>query len=361
MRLGLPAGEAGPAAVHVDLPGGDDARLAASARATLALRAAGRVVLDFVRGVPAEPAPLGAAIRGIPWERWLPPGVPFAVRARGRSPALRHTVHVARLAKDAVRDRFRDRGRGAPPVDPRRPRVLLDVTIRRGSCSIGLDLGGGSLHYRRGPRNAAAPLREDVAAGLAILAGARGERPLLDPFCGSGTLLVEAAAVALGLPAARDPGRLALGVLLPFRDVPLSRLAEELAARRPPPEHGPILGADIDPARVAETRRAVARAGLGGHVEVRQESVDRLVAPDPRPGLVLANPPWGRRLAGPGLRAAWRALGGLARRLPGWTLAVLSGDPGLTRELGLAAARRHPVLVGGVDARLLLYPLRGRR
>jgi len=360
---GVPAREADSSTVHVELPGDDAARLAAAARAVLALRAAGRVVLDLVRDVPAEPGPLSAVVRELPWEDWLPPDARFAVRATGRSPALRHTVHVARLVKDAVRDRFRGRGGAAPPVDPRRPRVLLDVAIRRGACSIGLDLGGGSLHARAGRRDAAAPLREDVAAGLAHLAGARGAAPLLDPFCGSGTLLAEAAAVALGLPAARDPRGLALGALLPFRDAPLGEIAEELASRRPPGDHAPILGADADPARVAEARALLARAGLAGHVEVREAPVEELELADEvvaTPGLVLTNPPWGRRLEGPGVRAAWRALGTLARRLPGWTLAVLSGDPALTRELGLAASRRHPVLVGGVDARLLLYPLRPR-
>ncbi len=361
--LGLPARETGPATADVGLPPGDDDTLLAAARVTLASRAAGRVVLDLARDIPAEPDALAAALRDLPWEDWLPVGVPFAVRATGRSPALRHTLHVARLAKDAVRDRFRARGRQAPPVDPRRPRALLDVAIRKGRCSVGLDLGGGSLHYRGGRRDATAPLREDVAAGLALLAGVRADRPLLDPFCGSGTLLAEAAAVALGLPAARDPRRLALGALLPFRDVPLAELAEELASRRPPGDHAPFLGADADAVRVAEARALVARAGLGGHVEVREASVEALEPPEnpgARPGIVLTNPPWGRRLAGTGVRAAWRALGTLARRLPGWTLAVLSGDPALTRELGLAAGRRHPVLVGGVDARFLLYPLRSR-
>ncbi len=333
-----------------------DAR--AGALAVLALRSASRVALELGRGLPPGPTGLFQALAALEWERWLPRHDPWAVRVVGRTAVLRHTLHTARLAKDAIRERFAAKGLVAPPVDPAAPRVLVEVRVGEREAVAGLDLGGKSLHERGTDRSGTAPLREDVAAGLAILAGASTAGPVLDPFCGTGTLVAEAAGVALGRPPARDPRTTALAAIAPFRELPLERLARELAERAAG-RRGVFLGSDADGAAVREARAALARQGLAGVVEIRECDVLD-VEPPPGPGLLLTNPPWGLRLDERTAHAAWERLGQLAhRRLAGWRLAVLSGAPGLTRALGLKAERRFPVRVGGVDARLLLYTVRG--
>lgn len=330
------------------------------ARAALSLRSASRVVLQLKSAIPAAAEPLREQAAALAWEDFLPARTSWAARAVGTAPGLRHTVFTARLVKDAVRDRFRALGRAAPPVDPERPSIVIEVRIERGAATIGLDLGAASLHRRRGPGlHGAAALHEDIAAGLALLAAVSADEPLLDPFCGSGTLIAEAAAVALGLPPRRDPARMALSRLPPFRDLALSRLVEAGRARALP-KHPPFLAFDCDPEAVQRAAVVLERSGLSEQVTLRVGSTPDLPLPPLPPGLLLSDPPWGLRLAAEEAGAAWSNLGRLAHgRLARWRLALLSGNPAATRRLGLRAERRWRVLVGGVDARFLLYRVRG--
>lgn len=335
------------------------ASLEQAAAIVLGLRSATRVVWEFRRGLPLSPPDLVGAVAAIDWERRLPSDQTWAVRAGGRAPELRHSHYSALLVKDGVRDRFRRVRRACPPIDPERARVVIDLRIERGGASIGFDLGASSLHRRAARRQTRAPLREDLAAGLALLAGARRARVIIDPFCGSGTLLAEAVSIAAGRPARRDPARLAISRLEPFRDLPLVDLRE--GPSRPPREAPLGMGFDRESGALDTARRVIARYGLEDEVILARRPIDQIVvrSPPEAPGLILTNPPWGRRLSG-GEEAAWRALGTFARSLPGWSLAVLSGEPSLTAHLGLRAYRRYPVGVSGVDARLLLYRLRDR-
>ena len=330
-----------------------DAALAA--RLVLGARTVSRVVWELAEGLPAEPRALVRGVADLPWDE-IVGDRPFAVRASGRSPRLRHSGFTCRVVKDGVVDRCRARGLPRPRVDLDHPAVLIDARVHGSGVRIGIDLGRRSLHLRGTGRRGPAPLREDIAAGLALLAGAAARRVVVDPFCGTGTLLAEAAAIALGRPAGRVPASTGLGELAPFADLDLRALGE----RPLPVPDRPVLllGADADAGAVRVARAALAHQGLAGHVRIAQRPIDRLELPAGLPpGLVLTNPPWGRRLATTTAEAAWRELGAFARRLPGWTLAVLSGDPELTRGLRLKATRHWDVAVGGVSARLLLYDI----
>ena len=329
------------------------------ARATLLSRAAARVVLHLVEDLPPDQQGLYEGLGALPWELLLPERVPWAVRAVGTSRALRHTGYTARAAKDAIVDRFESQGRTAPPVEARDARVVVDVRVTNRSLSAGLDLGG-ALHKRESGRYGEAPLREDVAAGLALLAGAADGAPaLVDPFCGTGTLIGEAAGLALGVPPYRAPDRMPLGHLPLFAGLDL----EEISRERIPMPAQPawIAGRDQDPRALQMARVVLDRQGLAEHIRLSKAPVQELSVPAGlEGGLLLGNPPWGQRLE-EGAREAWRALGTRAREcLGGWTLALLSGNPELTRELGFRASRRFPVMVGGTDCRWLLYEVRER-
>lgn len=329
-------------------------------RAALALRSAPRVVFELAQGLPVTADGLRDAMACLRWEDHLPEHVPWAARAVGTSEGLRDTRFTARLVKDAVRDRYRARGRACPPVAPRDAQILVEVRLDRGRATVGFDLGGHSLHERGTGRRGDAPLREDVAAGLALLAGVTHDRPLVDPFCGTGTLIAEAAGLALRRPPRRDPRTMAFARLHSFGRVPAARIARELEARALDGAPAPFFAFDRDPRAVREARAALDAQGLSGEVRVAQAAVPDVPLPALGPGLLLSNPPWGLRLDEEDARHAWAGLGRLAHgRLAGWTLALVSGQPGVTRGLGLAAERRFPVWVGGVDARLLIYRVRG--
>ncbi|GAB4371442.1 MAG: hypothetical protein Kow0062_06990 [Acidobacteriota bacterium] len=341
----------GPGRVACDAP----PRLAA--RLVLGARTPSRIVWQLAQRLPDRPRELVPALAEIPWEKLLGRHA-FAVRASGRSPELRHSGHAARVVKDGVVARYRARGLARPEVRPRAPELLVDAQVAPGDVRVGIDLGRGSLHRRGTGRRGRAPLREDVAAGLALLADLAGRRLVVDPFCGTGTLLAEAVALAAGVPAGRDPRALPLARLGPFAGLDLAALGAE------GPEPAGLaqvrgLGADDDPDAVREARATLARLGLAGRVRVERTPVETLALPDDERGLVLTNPPWGRRLAATDVERAWAALGRLVRRRPGWTLAVVSGDPALTRRLGLRASRHHAVRIGAVGARLLIYEIDG--
>ncbi len=334
------------------------------ARLALTLRSATRVVLETASRLPLQRDDLFEAIAALPWEEHFANPTTWAVRAGGRSDALRHTTFAARFVKDAVRLRFERLGRQAPPVNPQDPQVLLDLRLGPDSASVGIDLGGKSLHRRGNARRGEAPLREDLAAGLALLAGVRplraGGTPcnLLDPFCGSGTLIGEATCLQMGIAPRRNPREMSLGHLLSFADIRLSALCPA----PPSPDSLPAswrLAADENPHAVATLERLCRRLGIEGAISARSVSLQGLEPPASAAGIMLTNPPWGRRMKPAALEHLWFEIGRMARtHLKGWRIAVLCGDKALSRHLHLRAERRWPVHVGGIDTRWLLYEIR---
>jgi len=264
-----------------------------------------------------------------------------------------------------------------------------------GTAILSLEGGTGSLH-RRGYRAAMglAPLKENLAAGLIALTGWEGSVPLVDPLCGSGTLLLEAAAMALGrapgLEATAPNGADGPGDANEFRsnggpgtsagaprprafsferwpdfDAGLWKREVEAAAAltrlglADGSPMAPLIGIEQDPAVLAQARANAAAAGLAEHLEL--ESGDfRDFSPPPGPGILVCNPPYGARLGqGDDLEALYADLGRTVReRCCGWTLWLLSGNPALTGALRLKASRRIAVSNGGIDCRWLRYEIR---
>ncbi|HKA90614.1 MAG TPA: hypothetical protein VKE22_23295 [Haliangiales bacterium] len=266
------------------------------------------------------------------------PRVEVSVTAR-RS-RLYHTGAVAERIAGAVADRL-----GAPGPDS--PGLRLVVRGQDDVFTISADSSGELLH-RRGYRteDAGAPLRETLAAGLLALCGWDRAVPLHDPTCGSGTIPIEAALLAAG----RAPG---LGRAFACEAWPGARPELFAALRAEAGGNAPrarIGGSDRDPAAVAAAERNAARAGASAWVALAAADVAALRLPA-GPGLVLANPPYGRRLRAAG--TVYRAVGRLARSA-GWDLAVLTADDSLARLAG-RPVERTPLVNGGVRVALYRY------
>lgn len=344
---------AGPGAVRVTTPIDRGAELA------LSLRTCARLVWLIAEQLPDHSTRYFDAVAALPWPELLSGAHRFAVRVSGTSETLAQPLYTARVTKDAIRACFDSHHRAAPPVDPRQPEVWVDVRIDRTGAAVGLVLGTESLHRRGFERRTAAPLREDIAAGLALLAGVDAAQPLLDPFCGSATLLAEATLVALEIPPERPEVEQTLARLPAFAAIDLSAVKHRLTQRRRR-SAAPRIGFDADGAQLEHARRLIAAAGLSDEVELRRGEVPQLDLPAAlAPGLVLTNPPWGRWLKA-GAEQAWDGLGTLMKRhLEGWRLAALSGSKDASRALRLKAHRKYPIRIGSVDARLLLYTIHG--
>ncbi len=328
-------------------------------RANLWLRTANRVVMLLSEFPAPTPAALYDGTREIPWHELFPVGRTFAVDATVRGSGITHSHFAAQKTKDAIADRFRDTLGRRPDVDPASPEVRIVVRIVDDACAVSLDTSGESLH-RRGYRShpTEASLKETLAAGLLLVAGWQGSEPLIDPACGAGTIPIEAALLS-GEIAPGSLGR-AFGFqrLHGFDRKGWETLLAEArqSARRPVPVR--IEGSDLSPEAVSGAIRNAVNAKVTERVQFTAKPV-RVFSPGEGPGTILCNPPYGARLPGGAqAEAFYRELGeALKKRCRGWTAYLLSGNPAVTRYLGLKASRKVPVMNGPIDCRLLKYEL----
>ncbi|MEB3234286.1 MAG: class I SAM-dependent RNA methyltransferase [Cyanobacteriota bacterium] len=307
--------------------------------------------------------------RCLDWGRWLPPERSFRVDASGSAPGLNHSHYSALQVKNALVDWQRSHWGARSSIDLDTPDLSLHLHLGGGLACLSVDGAGASLH-RRGyrPRMGLAPLKENLAAGLIRLTGWDGRIPLADPLCGSGTLLIEAAAMALG----RAPGLETSGsprplALLQWCDFEPRLWQQELEAARAAGRStladgeplATICGSDADPSVVAQAQENAEAAGVAPWLQLQSRNCRDFVPP-PGPGVMVCNPPYGERLgADDDLELLYSDLGTMVKeRCSGWTLWLLSGNPELTRALRMKASRKVPVSNGGIDCRWLRYDIR---
>ena len=324
-------------------------------RSCLWLRSAVRVQELLAEARVSGPDGLYAWARSLDWAAWMGSRQTLAVDASVKGPIVTHGQFAALRIKDAIVDNFREAEGRRPAVDRERPDLPIRLVVREDEAALYRDLAGASLH-KRGyrPILVKAPLNEAIAAGLLQLAEWDRKAPLLDPMCGSGTFVIEAAMLA----ADRAPG---LGRHFAFENwldhdrVLWARLRKEAERRFRPGVKVTLAGSDRHRGAIDLARKALRSAGL--HDLARFQTCEiGSYEPTHRPEFVVSNPPWGERLSNE--ENAWRELGTfLHERCAGATAYLLSGDPGLTRHLRLRADRRWPVRVGPIDCRFIRYDI----
>jgi len=340
-------------------------------RACLESRIANRIFLQLARFEAASADDFYREARNVAWQEHVSPSGTLACEFTGRHPAIHHSHFGALRLKDAICDVLRERSGHRPDIAVEQPDVRVHAHAHGAQILLLLDLSGESLH-RRGyrTRGGDAPLKENLAAAILMRAGWGRETPELrtfvDPMCGSGTFVIEAALIA----TERAPGlgRRYFGFLgWRGHDAALwqavhgaaeARAAAGLAAEEARiTAGGPrIHGSDRDPHAVRLAATNAAAAGVGTVVQLEQMNLAQRTAPaDARAGLVCTNPPYGMRLDDlEGARQIFRELGELLRaRFSGWDAAILSGAPQLGLELGIRAWRAHTVWNGAIECRLL--------
>lgn len=333
-------------------------------RACLFARSASRVLLPLRTFEGSEPDAVYGGVGSVDWREHLGRGRTLAVECVTARGVAGHTHFLAQRSKDAICDQLRARTGERPSVDRRRPDVGVHVHLGREVSTVSVDLSG-AMHRRgyRG-RGGEAPLRETLAAGLLLHAGFDGSRALLDPLCGSGTFLVEAALIASdtapGL-SREHHGAVGWGGHDAALWQRLWREAEDRAraGRAALPS---LIGHDASDAALRTAREAVRRAGFAGAVQLARVALAQAAPPAGlAPGLVVTNPPYGERLGAESeLIPLYEQLGDtLKRRFAGWTAWVLTGSPLLAKRIGLKARSRTPVHNGAIECRLLELPIEG--
>jgi putative N6-adenine-specific DNA methylase len=328
-------------------------------RANLESRIASRILWRVGEGPFRDERDVYALVRAIDWTRHFRPERTLRVDVAATRCPLASLEFATLKIKDAVCDRFRDERGMRPSVDKRSPEVRVHAYLTERTATIYLDTSAEPL-FKRGYRRDAdeAPLRENLAAGLLALAAWTPAQPLLDPMCGNGTIVAEAAQIAAG----RAPGlarTFGFQKLARYDGPTWQRIRQRARDRvREAPAAASIVASDIARAAVARTASTLRAAQVDGFVRVELADVLQRSAPA-RAGLLIANPPYGVRLAGATeLAAFYPRLGdALKQRFAGWTAGLFTGDLRLAKLIGLKAERRIPLWNGAIECRLFLFRL----
>lgn len=330
----------------------------AAMRINLWSRIASRVLWRVATGGYRNETELFEFARQQDWTAWFAPTRSLRVDVTAKRAPLKSLEFATLKIKDAVCDACRDHGGQRPDIDKRNPEVRVHAFLEGETATLYLDTSGEAL-FKRGYRQRGdeAPLRENLAAGLLALTEWNPGTALLDPMCGSGTILLEAAQRALDI----APGltrEFGFRHLEWFENVAWRGLLQEAKARRREPEFAQIWGSDISGVALAAARENLQAAGLTA--AVRLERCDILDSrPPANAGIILTNPPYGHRLGEEeALKALYPVLGDTWKRhFSGWVANALTADPNFPKLLGLKPRRRIPLFNGALECRLLVYPL----
>jgi putative N6-adenine-specific DNA methylase len=295
---------------------------------------------------------LAQGLSKLPWSLFVQPGQPTEVSISVRGSAGKRKDMLARKAEHAIRDAVRGPMVTHRPGARGRDPVPVHLRFEGGRVEASVDPVGDSL-WKRGyrSRGGAAPLRENIAAAALQALGWRSPMPLVDPFCGSGTLLIEAATMAAGLAPAT--GRSFAFERWPCHAQRLWRQVQAAPSPHAGTARGPIMGADADEKVLTLARDNVGWVKVGQAVRWAHQRVDAMVPPPGGPGLVLSNPPWGNRL-GEQVGGVYAALGQALRdRFAGWEVALFCPDRALIRAVRMPMEPRLGFAHGG--ARLTLW------
>lgn len=335
-------------------------------RACLWSRTASRILMPLASFAAPTPEALYEAVKAIDWTQHLKPSGTLAVDLAGSTSGITHTHFGALKTKDAIVDQLRERTGERPSVELEQPDLRIDVRLDRDRATLSIDLSGDSLHRRAyRARGVAAPLKENLAAAILLRCGwpaiAKAGGEFVDPMCGSGTLPIEAALMALDI----APGSMRsyfgfIGWLGHDREL-WRRLLEEARERRTAAlERRIVLRAyDQDAGAVRAAIENVERARLRGFVHVERRELAQLTREGGARGLVLTNPPYGERIGDQErLQALYALLGQkLREHFEGWKGAVFTGNPPLAKAIGINATRSHTLFNGRIECRLLRFDI----
>lgn len=296
----------------------------------------------------------------VDWLKYLPARKTFAIDSNVSHRQLTNSLFAAQVLKDAICDQIRDKTGNRPSVNVQKPDVQLNLFIHNEEATVSIDTSGTPLH-KRGYRQDAgeAPLQESLAAGLLRLAKYKPEDILLDPCCGSGTILIEAALIA----SRTAPGYLRQKwgfMLLPgFSFEDWLRIKGEIDDLRQPIPKNHLFGIEINKSVARICQGNLRAAGFLKDVLVKQADFREFV-PDILPNLIVTNPPHGKRLESLDMLVPlYRSLGDFMKRQiskPGKGF-VFAANNELVKEIGLSANRRHVISSSGIDSRLLEFDI----
>lgn len=326
--------------------------------ANIALRTAMRIVMPLFTFRARDEDQFYDRVTTYPWETILGLRDLLAVDAATNSKYFRHSMYISRLTKDAIVDRFRDRTGQRPSVDPDRPDFRFHVHIDDDLCTISLDSSGEPL-YKRGYRkhDSEAPLKETLGAALVMLSGWDGSGTFVDPMCGSGTLPIEAALIAMN----RAPGisRKFFG-FMKWRDYnrALHQTVQDNLRSREKEMTGRIFAGELSHESLTAARENAKFAGVDSKIEFYRADFFASGPPDALPGILLMNPPYDERIKLEDQDAFYESIGDtLKDRYAGYDAWVFSGALKGLKKIGLKADKKYHLFNGAIESQLCRYKM----
>ncbi|MCF7569395.1 THUMP domain-containing protein [Sabulilitoribacter arenilitoris] len=324
-------------------------------KANLGLRTAVKILKPIHSFSVSSEQDLYNKIYKMSWENYLKPTGTLAVDATIHSNLFSHSLYIAQKTKDAIVDKFRDTTGQRPNVDLKFPDIKINVHIDRRQCTISLDSSGDSLH-KRGYKTATniAPINEVLAAGMIMLSGWDGQSDFMDPMCGSGTMLIEAAMIACNIPPNLMRKEFAFERWQDW-DVDLFEKIEESLLSKTRDFHHKIMGYDKAPSAVSKAKDNVKNAQLEDFIDVKHEDFFKTQKGGDKKLHMVFNPPYGERL-NIDMQEFYKNIGDtLKQNYPGTDAWFITSNLDALKHVGLRPSRKIQLFNAKLEARLVKY------
>lgn len=325
-------------------------------KANLCSRTASRILKPILSFDASNPDEVYEQVKKINWSDYMSVDSTFVIDSTVFSDVFRHSKFVAYRVKDAIADWFTERYEKRPSVRLEGAQLMINIHIAEHHCTLSLDSSGDSLH-KRGYRVAQteAPLNEALAAGMLLMAGWKGQSNFVDPMCGSGTLLIEAALIALNIPPGIYRSSFAFEKWNDFDEELFDTLYNDDAYERP--FDFKIYGSDNSPRAIQIAEQNVKSTGLSKYIELQVMPVQKLEAPAPD-CMIVTNPPYGERITSDDIYGLYAALGTTVKhKFAGSSVWVISSHEECLDKIGLKPTERIRLLNGALDCWYCKYDI----
>jgi 23S rRNA (guanine2445-N2)-methyltransferase / 23S rRNA (guanine2069-N7)-methyltransferase len=334
-------------------------------RVCLWSRLANRILLPLTKFDVASADDLYKGVKQIKWLEHLDPEDSILIDFNGTSFAIKNSHFGALKAKDAIVDQIRKATGKRPSIAKEDPDLRINIYLYRDITTVSIDLSGDSLH-RRGYRLSpgAAPLKENLAAAILYrsswLEFAKAGKPLLDPLCGSGTILIEAAMIVLDYAPGLLREHFGFNKWKKHDHKIWKKLVAKAKERRKESEKSfkaKIFGSDADPKAISIAKECIKAAGLEKFIDVDVRKINKVTAPSDAAGIIITNPPYGKRLEDEkGLTNLYQDLGVIFReKFLNWELALFTGNPEISKKIGIRPHKSYNFFNGTIPCKLLLF------
>ncbi len=326
-------------------------------KANLSLRTAIKILKPVETFKVFSEEQLYRQVNRMAWEDFLETNGTLAIDATVFSEKFKHSKYVALKTKDAIVDRFRDKTGNRPNIDLEEPDLRVNVHIERDQCTISLDSSGQSLH-KRGYKSATniAPINEVLAAGMLLHSGWDGQCDFLDPMCGSGTILIEAAMIACNIPPNLNRERFGFQSWKDWDEALFAKIRESVL-RKVREFHFTLTGFDKAPSAVRKATDNIENSGLSEFISVRQEDFFKSEKERDRHLHMVFNPPYGERLS-IDMPEFYKSIGNtLKQHYPGTDAWFITSNLEAIKHVGLRPSRKIKLYNGSLESRLLKFQI----